>query len=294
MRALRLAVRLRPAKLALAVLGLVVVLMAVGDTIAPYDPLHQDTTAILAGPSAEHWLGTDYVGRDVLSRLLAGSRLSVVAAAEAVGLGLLLGVLPGLASVYFGRVFEWLSLRVMDGLMALPFIIFAIAVAALLGNGLHQAMFAVGVLLAPTFYRVTRAAAIGLRQAQYVEAGTLFGATRWRIVRTHVWQKVLPTVVVTTATAMAGALLVVSSLTFLGIGVQPPAPTWGGMLASDLGYLTQRPFGPVAPALLIIVTVAALNALADAIRDATGDGAPASAAPLHEEVPDAISAAVRR
>ncbi|PZF79507.1 ABC transporter permease [Jiangella anatolica] len=265
MRALRLAVRLPSARVALAVLGVVVVLMAVGEWLAPYDPLHQDTTAILAGPSAEHWLGTDYVGRDVLSRLLAGSRLSVIAAAEAVGLGLLLGVLPGLASVYLGRVFEWLSLRVMDGLMALPFIIFAIAVAALLGNGLHQAMFAVGVLLAPTFYRVTRAAAGGLRQAQYVEAATLFGATRWRIVRTHVWQKVLPTVVVTTATAMAGALLVVSSLTFLGIGVQPPAPTWGGMLASDLGYLSQRPFGPLAPALLIIVTVAALNALADAI-----------------------------
>ncbi|WP_116952123.1 ABC transporter permease [Jiangella endophytica] len=291
MRALRSAVRLRAAKIALAVLGVVVVLMVAGEWLAPYDPLHQDTTAILAGPSAEHWLGTDYVGRDVLSRLLAGSRLSVIAAAEAVGLGLLLGVLPGLASVYFGPVFEWLSLRVMDGLMALPFIIFAIAVAALLGNGLHQAMFAVGVLMAPSFYRVTRAAAIGLRQAQYVEAATLFGATRWRVVRTHVWQKVLPTVVVTTATAMAGALLVVSSLTFLGIGVQPPAPTWGGMLASDLGYLTQRPFGPVAPALLIIVTVAALNALADAIRDATGDGAPASSVPAPQEVLDDVPAA---
>lgn len=279
MRALRLAVRLRPARIALAVLGVVVVLMLVGGAVAPYDPLHQDTTAILAGPSAQHWLGTDYVGRDVLSRLLAGSRLSVVAAAEAVGLGLLLGVPPGLASVYFGRVFEWLSLRVMDGLMALPFIIFAIAVAALLGNGLHQAMFAVGVLLAPMFYRVTRAAAIGLRQAQYVEAAALFGATRWRIVRAHVWQKVLPTVVVTTATAMAGALLVVSSLTFLGIGVQPPAPTWGGMLASDLGYLGQRPLGPLPPALLIIVTVAALNALADAI---TVDPA------AMQEAPDAV------
>lgn len=291
MRALRLTVRLRSARVALAVLGVVVVLMVAGAWLAPYDPLYQDTAAVLAGPSAEHWLGTDYVGRDVLSRLLAGSRLSVIAAAEAVGLGLLLGVLPGLASVYFGRVFEWLSLRVMDGLMALPFIIFAIAVAALLGNGLHQAMFAVGVLMAPSFYRVTRAAAIGLRQAQYVEAATLFGATRWRVVRTHVWQKVLPTVVVTTATAMAGALLVVSSLTFLGIGVQPPAPTWGGMLASDLGYLSQRPFGPVAPALLIIVTVAALNALADAIRDATGDGAPASSVPVSQEVLDDVPAA---
>lgn len=279
MRALRLAVRQRAARGALAVLGVVVLLMVAGSWLAPYDPLHQDTTAILAGPSAQHWLGTDYVGRDVLSRLLAGSRLSVIAAAEAVGLGLLLGVLPGLASVYLGRVFEWLSLRVMDGLMALPFIIFAIAVAALLGNGLHQAMSAVGVLMAPSFYRVTRAAAIGLRQAQYVEAATLFGATRRRIVRTHVWQKVLPTVVVTTATAMAGALLVVSSLTFLGIGVQPPAPTWGGMLASDLGYLSQRPFGPVAPALLIIVTVAALNALADAI---TVDPA------TTQEAPDAL------
>lgn len=257
-------------RISFAVLAIVALLVIFGRILTPYDPLEQHQGHILQGPSAQFWLGTDYVGRDVFSRLISGSALSVLAAIEAVGVGLVLGVLPGLASVYLGRYFEWASLRVMDGLMALPFIIFAIAVAGLLGNGLHQAMIAVGVLLAPTFYRVSRAAAIGLSRAQYIEAAELFGSSRWRIIRTHVWTKVLPTIVVTTANATAGGLLIVSSLTFLGIGVQPPEPTWGGMLASDLGYLTQRPFAPIAPALLIMLTVGALNTLADSIREPAG------------------------
>jgi peptide/nickel transport system permease protein len=224
---------------------------------------------ILAGPSAEHWLGTDALGRDVLSRLLAGSTLSLLSAAEAVGIGLLLGVIPGLLSVYLGRVFEWLSLRFMDSLITLPFLVFAIAMTALLGNGLHQAMFAVGILVAPGFYRVTRAAALAVASSQYVEAARLVGASPWWVVRTHLWGKVAPTVAVATANMLGAGLVIVSALTFLGIGVQPPEPTWGGMLATDLGYLFQRPYGPFIPAVLIMITVGALNGLADALHDAT-------------------------
>jgi len=252
-----------------SVILFVLALAVFGPALAPYDPLEGDVRSILAGPSAEHWLGTDALGRDVLSRLLAGSTLSLLSAAEAVGIGLLLGVIPGLLSVYLGRVFEWLSLRFMDSLITLPFLVFAIAMTALLGNGLHQAMFAVGILVAPGFYRVTRAAALAVASSQYVEAARLVGASPWWVVRTHLWGKVAPTVAVATANMLGAGLVIVSALTFLGIGVQPPEPTWGGMLATDLGYLFQRPYGPFIPAVLIMITVGAFNGLADALHDAT-------------------------
>lgn len=277
---IRRALATRSGAVAAGVLVVVLALVLVGDLLAPYDPLLQDAPARLQGPSAAHWLGTDYVGRDVLSRLLAGTRVSVLAAVVAVGIGALLGVVPGLLSVAAGRVGAWLGLRVADSLMALPFVIFAIAVAGLFGNGLFQAMVAVGVLLAPAYFRVTRAATLTHLATPYVEAARLVGTPEWRVLAVHVWPKVAPAVVVTTANLLAGALLVVSSLTFLGIGIQPPAPTWGGMLASDLQYLTYRADGPVAPALMIMVTVGALNALADAVRDASGDAGRAAHAAL--------------
>ena len=155
--------------------------------------------------------------------------------------------------------------------MVLPFTVFAIAVVGTLGNGLHQSMLALGVILSPLYFRVTRAVALGLRQSQYVEAAELMGASQWWILRKHIWAKIMPTIAVTTAQAIGTALLVVASLTFLGLGVAPPAPTWGGMLASDLGYLSQQPWAPFYPGLVIMITVGSLNLLADAIRDAGPD-----------------------
>jgi len=268
------------ARIAAGILLIVALLALLGPALAPYDPLAQDTTALLQGPSAAHPLGTDALGRDVWSRLLAGSPLSLTAALLAVAVGLLLGVLPGLLSVHLGRTVEWLSLRLMETLIALPFLVFAIAMTALLGNGVIQAMAAVGILIAPAFYRVTRAAALSVARSPYVEAATLVGASTTWIVRRHVWRHVLPTVAVTTASVSGAALVIVSSLTFLGIGVVPPEPTWGGLLATDLQYLYQRPWGPLAPALLIVATVWALNALADALRDAAPAPAPAPAPAL--------------
>lgn len=281
------------ARLALVVLALVAFLAVFGGALAPHDPLKQYTDRVLEGPSSEHWLGTDYVGRDVLSRLMSGTRLSVVGAAEAVIIGGLLGVPTGLASAWLGKRLEWLTLRISDTLVILPFTVFAIAVAGTLGNGLQQAMFAIGVLISPIFYRVTRSVALGLRKQQYVEAAELMGATQWWTLRRHIWSKVLPNVAVTSAQATGAALLVVASLSFLGLGVAPPAPTWGGMLASDLDYLAQQPWAPVYPALLMMATVGSLNLLADAVREATGD-APrrrkrrtTSAAPARKEKADA-------
>lgn len=262
------------AKAAFVVLAIVIFLTAFGPLLAPQDPLAQNTGAMLQGPSAHYWLGTDSLGRDVLSRLLAGSTLSVLAALQSVMIGLVLGVMPGLLSVYLGRTFEWFSLRLIDALITLPFLVFAIAMTALLGNGLIQAMFAVGVLITPAFFRVSRAAALSACNAQYVEAAVLMGAsTRWIIAR-HVWLKVIPAVAVTTASMTGACLAIVASLTFLGIGVVPPEPTWGGLLATDLKNLYDRPFGPLAPAAMIIATVWALNALADVMRDVTGKRQP--------------------
>jgi len=255
---------------ALAVLVVVALVGVFGPALAPYDPLALDTAIALQGPTLAHWLGTDYVGRDVLSRLLAGAPVSLLAALLAMSIGLVVGAIPGVLSVFAARPVEWAALRIVDALLALPFILFAIAFAGLLGNGLWPAMVAIGILLAPGFFRVSRAAALEVTSAQYVEAASLLGASSAWQVRKHVGRSVAPTVVVAAIGALGGALLVVSSLTFLGIGVQPPAPTWGGMLASDLEYLSQRPLGPVAPALAIILTVGALNLLADGVRDALG------------------------
>lgn len=266
----RAALRLRSAKIAVAILAVIAVLALFGPLLAPLDPLAQNTKDILQGPTLAHWLGTDGLGRDVFSRLLAGSTVSVLAALQSVVVGLVLGALPGLLSVYLGRTFEWITLRIMDSFITLPFLVFAIAMTALLGNGLTQAMIAVGILIAPAFYRVTRAAALTVSHSQYVEAAQLFGGTTWWVVRKHVWKKVFPAVAVTTASMIGASLVIVSSLTFLGIGIVPPEPTWGGLLATDLGNLYQRPFGPVVPALVIIGTVWALNALADAMRDTSG------------------------
>ena len=271
--AVRRAWRLPSVKLSIAVLAVVAAVAVLGSHLAPYDPLAQDPAQRLHGPSGLHWLGTDYLGRDVLSRLLAGTGMSVLGAAEAVAVGLALGVVPGLVSVFAGRAAEWAAMRVIDALLTLPFIVFVIAVVGIVGNGPHQAMAALGLLFAPVFFRVTRTATLGFARAQYVEAAELAGASRARVLRVHILPKVLPTVAVTAAGAAGMALLAVSSLSFLGIGVAPPAPTWGGMLASDLGYLAQRPLAPLAPALAITITVGALNALADALRDSTGEHA---------------------
>jgi peptide/nickel transport system permease protein len=272
--------RLRSVRIALVILAAIAFLTAFGSALAPQNPLTINASALFQGPSTHHLLGTDYLGRDVLSRLMAGTRLSVLTALEAVGIGLVLGAVPGVVTVFLGRWFDFVANRITDALMTLPYIFFAVAVTAALGNDLSHAMFAVGVLLAPFFFRVTRAATLEHARAQYVEAAELLGASKLHIIRVHVLRKVLPNVAVTTASMTAAALLAVSFLTFLGIGVQPPAPTWGGILSSDLDYLSQAPWAPFIPGALIAITVGALNALADAFRDRSSAGTLVTADPV--------------
>lgn len=261
--------RLRSGRLALVLLTLIVLLSVFGRVLAPYDPIAQ-TDVVLTAPAWAHPLGTDYLGRDVLSRILWGAPVSVLSAVQVALIGLVLGAIPGIVSVYLGQVFEWFTLRLADTLIALPFLVFAVAMTALTGNGINQAMLAVGILVAPVFYRVSRAATLSVSQSPYVEAAVLAGASTGWIIRRHVAAKVLPPVAIALANTMGIGLVVVASLTFLGIGVQPPEPTWGGVLASDLGYLGYRPYAPLFPIVLIMITVWAFNLLADAIRDVAG------------------------
>jgi len=257
-------------RIAVVILVLIAFLAVLGPLLAPQNPLATSADT-LAGTSGAHWLGTDYLGRDVLSRLLDGSRISVLGSLEVALTALVVGAVPGILSVYLGRTFEWITLRLADTLVALPFLLFAVAVIALLGNGITQAMLVTGALVSPLFYRVSRAATLSVARSLYVEAAVIAGASVGWVVRRHVWLKVLPPIAVALAQTIGVGFVIVSSLTFLGIGVQPPAPTWGGLLASDLAYLSRRPWAPLAPAVLIMITVWACNLLADAIRDVSGE-----------------------
>jgi peptide/nickel transport system permease protein len=262
--------RLITGRIAIVMLLLVAFLAAFGSLLAPFPP-NKTVGVQLQGPSAAHWLGTDYVGRDVLSRLLAGSALSVWGALLVAVIALIFGAVPGVLSVYLGSVFEWLSLRVIDTLIALPFLVFAVAMTALLGNGVIQVMFAVGFLLAPVFYRVARSSTLSVARSEYVEAAALAGASTGWIVRKHVRAKVLPPIAISLSSTIGIGLVVIASLTFLGIGVEPPKATWGGILASDLEYIAIQPYAPIAPIVVILVSVLACNLLADAVRDVSGE-----------------------
>jgi peptide/nickel transport system permease protein len=249
-----------------AALIFILLLALFGPLLSPFDPFEKSAT-VLAGPSVAHWLGTDYLGRDVLSRILTGARLSVFAALEVVIIGFFAGVIPALLSVYSGRAFEWFSLRIMDTLVTIPFLVFAVAVTQLVGNGLQQAMMVVGIMISPAFFRVTRSAALAVGNTQYVQAAVLAGASPFWIVRRHVLSKIVASIAIASANVLAGGFVVVSSLTYLGIGIVPPNPTWGGILSSDLAYLGFKPYAPLFPGVLIVITIAALNGFADALRD---------------------------
>jgi peptide/nickel transport system permease protein len=262
--------RLASGRIAIVLLSIILFLAVFGSLLSPYAP--NDTVGPqLAGPSSHFPLGTDYIGRDVLSRLLTGAGLSVLGALLVAAIALVFGALPGVLSVYLGRVFEWATLRVIDTLIALPFLVFAVAMTALLGNGVFQALFAVGFLLAPIFYRVSRSATLSVANSEYVEAAILSGASTWWVVRKHVWNKVTPPIAISLSTTIGLGLVVISSLTFLGIGVSPPQATWGGILATDLEYIALQPWAPIVPIALILVAVLACNLLADAVRDTAGE-----------------------
>ncbi len=257
----------------LAVLGLLILTAVVAaavfaPAVAPYDPLKADFTAILQAPSDRYLLGTDEIGRDVLSRLIYGARASLQAGFLAILIAAGIGVPLGLISGYWrGWLDEVVIMRLTDAVMAFPVIILALALTTALGAGLTTAMIAIGVVYVPIFVRLARAQALSLREAEFVEASRSLGLRSLPIMFRHVFPNMFSAILVQASLSVAAAILVESSLSFLGLGVQPPTPSWGSMLRTGTGYLTSAPWTSFWPGLAIFVTVLGINLFGDGLRD---------------------------
>lgn len=254
------------ATLSLAVLlGLVIV--AVGAPwIAPYSPTAQDVNNMLAPPSAAHLLGTDDLGRDIFSRLIYGAPATVYASLLAVSVAIIIGLPVGLIAGFFGGWTDDIISRVIDTFLSFPAIVLAIAVTGALGIGLTNGMIAVGIVMFPSLARIVRARTLIVRQELYVDASRCFGAPAWHILWKHVLPNSLQPVIVQVTLLLAAALLAEASLSFLGLGIQPPNPSWGAMLARAYQYMEIAPEQMYAPGLAILVIALAFNALGESLR----------------------------
>ncbi|WP_349371964.1 ABC transporter permease [Salinarimonas sp.] len=263
--------RLRRRPAAMAALAIIVVIVAaalLAPWIAPYDPTAQSWTAVREAPSAAHWFGTDEVGRDILSRVIWGARASLAAGVISVLIAMAAGVPLGLLAGYVGGWTDAVLGRVTDAMLAIPFLILAIALAAFLGPNLTNAMIAIGVTATPIFIRLTRGQVLAARAEDYVEAARAVGNPHWRIALRHVLPNVMPPILVQATLTIATAVIAEASLSFLGLGQQPPMPSWGSMLNSAQRFLSQAPWMAVFPGVAIFVTVLAFNVLGDGLRDA--------------------------
>lgn len=256
-----------------AALSLVVLVVILGAALlapwlAPHDPTAQNFDQMLNGPSAEHWLGTDDLGRDVFSRLMHGGANSLYAALLAVAVALVIGVPLGLIAGFAGGWTDTLISRVIDTFLSFPAIILAVAVTGAMGIGLTNAMFSVGLVFAPQIARLIRARTLVVRQELYVDAARCFGASPLRLLSRHVLPNAIQPVIVQSTLLLAVALLAEASLSFLGLGVQPPDVSWGAMIARGYMYMSIVPEQMYAPGLIIMITAVAFNALGESLRAA--------------------------
>lgn len=256
------------AALSLLVLVLILGTALLAPWVAPYDPAHQDLEHMLEGPSAAHWLGTDDLGRDVLSRLIHGGANSLYAALLAVSVALLIGIPLGLIAGFVGGWTDVAISRLIDTFLSFPAIILAVAVTGAMGIGLTNAMFSVGLVFAPQIARLIRARTLVVRQELYVDAARCFGASPLRLLGRHVLPNAIQPVIVQSTLLLAVALLAEASLSFLGLGVQPPDVSWGAMIARGYLYMSLVPEQMYAPGLIIMVTAVAFNALGESLRTA--------------------------
>ena len=252
---------------AAAVLVALLVTAVLGERLAPHDAFATDVSNRLQGPSADHWFGTDELGRDVLSRVILGAEVSLRVGVVAVGISLVAGVLIGLLAGYYGRWVDDVLMRLSDVLFAFPAMLMAIAVLAILGPGSTNAMIAIGIVYTPIFARITRASVLSVREEVYVRAARSAGAGDLRIIGRHVLPNVTAPIIVQTSISLAFAILSEAALSFVGLGTQPPDPSWGRMLAEGRGFVEQAWWMAVFPGLAIFVTVLAFNVLGDALRD---------------------------
>ncbi len=267
-RAGRRLLRRKAAMVGLAVVLFFVALAVFAPWIAPHDPVATSWGAIRKAPSATYWFGTDELGRDVLSRVVWGTQASLLAGVVSVGISLLLGVPIGLAAGFLGGWVDALISRITDAFLACPFLILAIALAAFLGPSLSNAMIAIGVSATPIFVRLTRGQVLSVKVEDYVEAARAVGNPPWRIALRHVLPNVTAPLIVQSTLAIAAAVIAEASLSFLGLGQQPPAPSWGSMLNTAKNYMDNAPWMAIWPGLSIFLLVLAFNLLGDGLRDA--------------------------
>jgi peptide/nickel transport system permease protein len=267
-RALRRLVRRRGAMVGLALVVFFVAIALLAPWISPYDPLATSWSAVRKAPSAAHWFGTDDIGRDVLSRVVWGARASLLAGLVSVGISLCVGVPVGLTAGYVGGWTDMLISRITDAMLACPFLILAIALAAFLGPSLTNAMIAIGIAATPIFIRLTRGQVLAVKVEDYVEAARAVGNSHLRIALRHVLPNIVAPVIVQATLAIAAAIIAEASLSFLGLGQQPPAPSWGSMLNTAKNYVENAPWMAVWPGLSIFLLVLSFNLLGDGLRDA--------------------------
>jgi peptide/nickel transport system permease protein len=267
-RAWRKLGRNRIAMLGLATVLFFVVLAIFAPWIAPNDPVATSWGAIRKAPSSAYWFGTDELGRDVLSRVVWGTRASLMAGVVSVTISLVLGVVIGMVAGFFGGLNDNIISRITDAFLACPFLILAIALAAFLGPSLTNAMIAIGVSAAPIFVRLTRAQVINIKVEDYVEAARAVGCSPLRIAISHILPNITAPVIVQSTLAIAAAVIAEASLSFLGLGQQPPAPSWGSMLNTAKNFMDSAPWMAIWPGLAIFVLVLAFNLLGDGLRDA--------------------------
>jgi peptide/nickel transport system permease protein len=252
----------------LAVIVGFVLVAVLAPVLAPYDPIATSWSAVRKAPSGAHWMGTDEIGRDVLSRMVFGARASLLAGVVSVLIAAVIGVPAGLVAGFAGSWTDVVLSRIVDAMLACPFLILAIALAAFLGPDLVNAMIAIGISTAPRFMRVARAATLEVSAADYIQAAWAMGNPGWRIALRHVAPNIVPPVLVQATLSLAAAIIAEASLSFLGLGQQPPAPSWGSMLNAAQRFLTQAPWLAVFPGVAIFLCVLSFNLLGDGLRDA--------------------------
>jgi peptide/nickel transport system permease protein len=267
-RALRRLFARKGAVAGLVVIAAFIVLAVFAPLIVPFDPLATSWTLVRKPPSALHWFGTDDLGRDILSRVIFGTRASLLAGAISVGIALSIGVPFGLLAGYRGGFIDALISRITDAMLACPFLILAIALAAFLGPSLGNAMIAVGITTTPVFVRLTRGQTIGVKVEDYIEAARAIGNPRWRIALFHILPNILPALLVQATLSIAAAIIAEAALSFLGLGQQPPSPSWGSMLNAAQRFLTNAPWMALWPGLAIFLVVLSFNLVGDGLRDA--------------------------
>ncbi|MDE2377810.1 ABC transporter permease [Bradyrhizobium sp.] len=267
-RARRRLFKRKAAVAGLVVLTAFILLALLAPLIVPHDPIATSWGQVRKPPSALHWFGTDELGRDILSRVVFGARASLLAGAISVAIALGIGVPLGLIAGYRGGFTDALISRITDAMLACPFLILAIALAAFLGPSLGNAMIAIGISATPVFVRLTRGQVLSVKAEDYVEAARALGNPDWRIALSHILPNILPALLVQATLSIAAAIIAEAALSFLGLGQQPPAPSWGSMLNAAQRFLTQAPWMAIWPGLAIFLVVLSLNLLGDGLRDA--------------------------